>query len=208
MRYFIDGYNLLFRLKTSPKELKSARHHLLSDLREKSEALNLKFTIVFDALNQPEDVSKMSFGSLEVIFTAFQQTADEYILSFLERTRLRSEITVVTSDKTLIINCHHLKTKTLTVENFLKWISQKKEKKKTPPPLKPLIKQKISLPKEKRSPKEPLFEYYLKVFEEEGESFEEKERLRKPKQKKKEDELSLSEFERWLHLFEARLKEK
>lgn len=212
MHYFIDGYNLLFRIVRSQEgeSLQAQRQKIVDDLGKKIMALNIDATIIFDAYYQPGLLERSFFQNMEVIFTNERETADDCILAELKkRSNLKIE-TVVTSDKRLAWRCRLKGAKTQSVEEFIALLNQRYRKKLAP------VKKKEA-PALKSPPPQPIVEaipqdleaYYLAAFEASAEGEKpkkKKEKLIKGRPKKevvetKEDAYK-SEFERWLKLFE------
>lgn len=194
--YYIDGYNMLFRLLHGNEDLKTQRELLLKDLQTKSLALNLSLTIVFDSHYQKDISTKSHLNNLEIIYTAKGETADEYIFQMLKDASHPKNYTIVTSDKKLAWLCRRRLARTETVEEFIVWINRRykntikrkaetSDKKDNPPELKKIQKKEAKI---KEQPKSD-FEYWLNAFEN---PFEKKEN--KPK----------SDLEYWLKAFENR----
>lgn len=181
MHYFVDGYNMLFRLKHGRGDLQRQREQIIYDLNEKAALANLNISIVFDAYFQLGEGSRSHFDSVEILFTAKGQTADEFIIKEISRSLHPRRETVVTSDKDLAWHAKRLHAHTETVEGFLERLNkthQKKQKQVSTPLPKELtpvakaapeivVKQErsISIPSPKASLEES-FEYYSYVFEE------------------------------------------
>lgn len=174
MRYFIDGYNLLFRFTSSDRELKALRNELINEIAEKVELLSLDAVIIFDGTKHVDDLEKKHYRFIEIIFTAHGETADEYIVSELEVERkIKEKVTVVTSDRALAQKCKNLEANTITVEQFLSWLNQRtkqvqKKKKRSDSPLDALSEP--TRPKPAPTPpaiKIQLEDDYLSAFENE-----------------------------------------
>ena len=58
MHYFIDGYNLLFRIVHAGDDLKTQRDELIQDLIHKVNLLQLDVTLVFDSQYQNDEGSR------------------------------------------------------------------------------------------------------------------------------------------------------
>ena len=116
MHYFIDGYNLLFRVLKSGDNLKSKREEITKNLDTKIDILKLDCTLVFDSHYQEDDSTRSHYKSLEIVFTATGQTADEYILTELKQSKNPTQHTVITSDKILARLCRMRLSKTESVE--------------------------------------------------------------------------------------------
>lgn len=225
MHYYIDGYNLLFRMLHTGDDLKTQRSALIDDLAAKINFLGLEATLVFDSHYQPEETSRSHIDHLEIVFTAVGETADEFILQEIKEARGPSQETVVTSDKKLAWLCRRRLAKSEPVEEFLAWLNKRCKNKrriqKTP------IKSKVQVALEKPSPPkktpqlhdvpEKCFDYYLETFEKESaeivvsEAAKKQERRGKkgrspnPKSKKAPvtpEEAYKSDMERWLRAFE------
>ena len=229
MHYYIDGYNLLFRLVHNGAKLQQQRQDIIIDLNRKIELLGLDATIVFDATHQLGEGTRSHFKELEIVFTAEGELADEYIIDELKSSPTPSQETVVTSDKKLAWRARRRSAKTESVEEFVGWLNQRfknklrhlKEKQKPAPVKLPVALIVPPAPKksEKPIPKASLEEcqdYYQDVFEKEYNELKAKEKPRRlvstesskkktkqnsPKKEEK-DSSPISELDRWLKLFE------
>ena len=131
MKYLIDGYNLIFRSTSSKSSLQKRREALINEFNNLISELKLNVTVVFDApAGDWHDLTRGHVQALEVIYTAKKQSADEYILQEISYCRNASLITVITSDRSLANQCKALGAHVKSIESFLKWIAQKKAKKK------------------------------------------------------------------------------
>lgn len=194
MHYFIDGYNLLFRLvKASDEDLQLQREKIIEELGKKINLLNIDATIVFDSYYQKGMRERSHKQNFEVLFTDEGETADECILDELKtRKNIRQEI-VVTSDKKLAWQARLKGAQTQTVEDFFAFLKQKWRKKvHSPRKQEPLA----FVPPPPPEKKESIEDFYLRSFEEAlaEEPFYIKERQKEEKRK--------SDFERWLEAFE------
>jgi len=132
MHYYIDGYNLLFRTawKSHSQSLEKGRSDLIHELDRKAKLCRLNITVIFDAPLQTEELKRGHFHSLEIIFTAYGQTADDYIISYFETKKSLHHATLVSSDKRLQHRVQALGAKTEPVEQFLSWLEKKSRKKR------------------------------------------------------------------------------
>ncbi len=176
MHYFIDGYNMLFRLVHSNDDLQTQRESFIYDLNKKISLLKLDVSIVFDSTFQIGDRSRSHYDALEILFSAEGETADEYILDELKNHLHPQQETIVTSDKKLAWRARNRLAHTESVEDFIFWLNRsyknkskqlKKEHHPLPkstlpprPPLRPLI-------PAKDAPLEAYADYYTQVFESE-----------------------------------------
>ena len=128
--HLIDGYNLLLRTRPAVEltaaELESWVRQLAAQLGRRCRST----LIIFDAQSRPGGVRRRNIGPLDVVFTPYGQTADEWILeSLLAATK---PWTVVTSDRTLSDRARELGAKTLTSEGFLLELARRKRPTKIP----------------------------------------------------------------------------
>jgi predicted RNA-binding protein with PIN domain len=127
MKYLLDGYNILFREKDSTGSFMEQRLRLFEKLNLLAEASHLNLIVVLDSHRQAGDGERHHFQTLEVVYTDFDQTADEYIIEYVENLSLgkRCRTKVVTSDKTLMQKVRFERVEVLHVSSFLKEIERK-----------------------------------------------------------------------------------
>lgn len=235
MHYFIDGYNLLFRLSHDSEDLQSQREAIIYNLNQKISAIKIDVTIVFDATFQMGDRMRTHYDQLEIVFTAEGETADEYIMDEIKNHAHPQQETVVTSDKKLAWRVRNRSAHTETVEEFNVWLNrayknksrQLKKEKHTIVPVPNLKTTSRSLVPPKEAALEAYTDYYTQLFESKWQKIQEEEKRkqtsitststkkqlpRKPKQRQDPFQTSLSleekaatENERWLKIFEKRL---
>lgn len=203
MHYYIDGYNLIFRIYHSGSDLMERRQRFIAEINQKIEGLDVEVTLVFDSYYIPGERTRSHYHALEILFTAHNETADELILKAVKSKRNPREVTVVTSDKKLAWQVRSYAAKTESVESFLKWLESRykrgflaQEKVKEQKQCKENIKEKekktlkeIKEPTKKRKPKadilpEECFDFYLEQFEKRAEKLL-SEDLEKKKERKK-----------------------
>jgi predicted RNA-binding protein with PIN domain len=125
MYYLIDGYNFLFRIsEISHHRLQEQRNKVISSLQRKFAALGLKGKIVFDA-HQGEVRSRSYKSPLVIAYAAKGETADHYILEYLEGIITPGEVTVVTDDRSLSSAARKLGAKTSNVSTFYTMLHKK-----------------------------------------------------------------------------------
>jgi uncharacterized protein len=217
MHYFIDGYNLMFRVVRAGSDLQMQREAIVRDLNRKIQKVGIDATLVFDSQYQASEGTRSHLKHLEICFTDLGQSADEYILLQLRRAQFPRQHLVVTSDKKLAWLARRQGAHTETVEDFLKQLNNRyrNKLKASKEAFKPLIPaQPIQAPSpsiEKISP-EDCFNFYLEKFET---NFQEilkseptqakkadKTSKKKPKIKKFKHEPGLSDMDYWLKAFE------
>ncbi len=131
MHYYVDGYNLLFRISKEKMPLQRKREILLSALA----SFNLNLTVVFDS-------DQMKYGlhdrghwqDIEIVYTEKGQTADTYILQEIALSNTPQRETVITSDRQLAKHCQHCGARTQTIENFLDRMAKRQAKTHTRAP--------------------------------------------------------------------------
>lgn len=146
MRYLIDGYNLLFKTAWMHQHnsLEAARNRLMLELDSDARLLNISISIVFDAPFQSDALSRGHFNSLEIIFTARGETADQFLIQWVQELLPSKNITVVTSDKPLTRHVRSLGVNVESVADFLARLHKRKLNKE---------KRKDNLPAKKREVK-------------------------------------------------------
>jgi predicted RNA-binding protein with PIN domain len=131
MKYYIDGYNLIFRLIESKQTLQIQRDEVIDFLQKEFRALHLKGCLFFDGVHLRDEQSGRSYKSpLTIFYSAKGETADEAILERLENARSKTEITIVTDDRSLSAFARTLGAHTLTLKAFLAKLTHLKSKKK------------------------------------------------------------------------------
>ena len=129
MIYYLDGYNLLFQLFEERDDFKSHRDELISFLETHLQYVKFKVKLIFDAHHSQERLPQYEYSRhLEIIFTPRNMTADEFILEQLSVSRHPGQITVVTNDKSLRLNCHNLKAMTMSPKSFIRFLKKKGKK--------------------------------------------------------------------------------
>lgn len=233
MHYFIDGYNFLFRHSMRDAEtsdLKRVREKIVVDLNEKISLLKWNVSLVFDATFQEGEHTRGHFDAMEIHFTAFGQTADDYIIESIRYSKNPSHEIVVTSDKKLATIVKGLSARTESCEDFMHRINRCFENKRVPKTIskKELIKSSlIKTPQKNPLSVEGSSNYYEKVFVESFEKMQTAARLlekehqeknppkcppRRPKPKKcrfeeplSSEEKTACEMDRWLKIFEKKI---
>lgn len=224
MHYYIDGYNLMFRVLRAGDDLQQQRESIIRELHRKIHLLNLDVTLVFDAQYQAGTSTRTNFQHLKILFTEFGETADDLILQELKHEKFPQQHTVVTSDKKLAWLARRRHAKTETVEDFLTWLNSryknkiKRKSHPTPPRTLPRLIQPPQAPPPdssqslEHSSVEECYEYYLQHFETAYETMNSAlppKKTSSPSKKKKKNKIpprdmdtKLSNEERWLKAFE------
>lgn len=217
MRYYIDGYNVLFRLLHPGEELQKAREHLIDDLGQKINTLGLDAVLVFDSHFQDEDITSSHLDQMRIVYTAKGQTADEFILHEIKESVFPQQMTVVTSDKKLATLCKRRLGRAESVEEFMSLLNRRyknklKPKSETQELPKIPVKKEVPTPSRSSEP-EKIFDYYLNAFETELEAMPAPAISSKKRYKAKERKIPKapenpsyeSDTERWQSIFERGL---
>jgi predicted RNA-binding protein with PIN domain len=221
MHYYIDGYNLMFRLLRAGDDLARQREQVIEEIYRKVSFIGLDVTIVFDSQYNPSESTRSNLRAMAIHFTDHAETADEYILSELKSDDNPFSHTVVTSDKKLAYLARLRSAKTISVEDFMV-VLNKRFRNKMRQKRHPLPKAEIKLPVKPKTPTvsdraEDCFDFYLQEFESEFEEILKKEpppkeskpvkvkkKSKKPKKAKADSE---SLLETWTKAFERNLSE-
>lgn len=199
MHYYLDGYNLMFRILQATEDFRAIREKIISDLSVKIQLLDLDVTLVFDAKYQRGELARSRNHSVEILYTAEGETADEFIISELKSDCKPSDHTVVTSDKKLAYQARLCHSHTETVEHFIAWLNKRCKNKLRRAGLEANTRRSVELPKlitKAELPSLPTegVEYYLQIFEK---------RLREQiSYSKREEKEFLTDMQRWLKAFE------
>ncbi len=159
MHYYIDGYNLLFKeaWARTASSLEEARKQLIMELDQLAAMLHIDVTVVFDAPFQSDDLKRGHYRSLEIIFTAKGQSADDYLVACVDA--VGKKAVVVTSDRGLRARIKGTGASVEGVHDFLVHLRKKSRNKLAKSKSKPLVikKQEVAQPlKEELSPQKPL----------------------------------------------------
>lgn len=129
MRYFLDGYNLLFYLTKKRNPLRQYRHELITYFATSISSLDV--VLVFDG-NDPHEKhsTRHHIDQVEIVYTPLHTTADHYIFEEVQLCKHPKHIAVVSNDQELIKRCKMLGAKTLSLTDFLSYIAKKKDKQK------------------------------------------------------------------------------
>ena len=131
MHYYVDGYNLLFRLswKALDTTLHEARSVLIKEINRHAALLNMHITLVFDAPFS-EELSRGHYHNLEIIFTSRGVSADEYLVELLESVQNPRTCTLVTSDRQLARKVKKMGVSLVGVEAWLDSLRKRSNRKR------------------------------------------------------------------------------
>ncbi|MDF2576563.1 MAG: hypothetical protein K0S74_47 [Chlamydiales bacterium] len=130
MKYYVDGYNLLFRLNPTfrtykkIRDLHTVRNKLIHELSDKVTLLELNLTLVFDGADEFDNFSRSHFQGLDLIFTPLGTSADDYFITLLQKVTHPQHYTMITNDRELLNKSHSLGACVLRVDDFYDWLTQ------------------------------------------------------------------------------------
>lgn len=144
-KYLVDGYNFLFCF---PELFNDERASIIEYLSSKCSEINSSITVIFDAYNTDSPwIKQKKIGKLRVIFTHSKETADDYIIHFLQKQPAK-QYTVVTEDRGLSSECIIEGAYTIPPSRFLEIFRSTKIRKKV----------------HTKTPSKYEVEHYLNVF--------------------------------------------
>lgn len=130
MRYIVDGYNLIFRVFESTwQSLEKQRDEVVPFLWDLFEGTNHQIDIVFDS--SPEHYFSQHNRRdppFHLLFSPPPLNADKFILELCHGSKKKKDLTVVSSDKHLILSTKELFVSTMSVEEFLAHFRHRKKK--------------------------------------------------------------------------------
>lgn len=174
MRYYIDGYNLLFNLSHHHfSSLTTERQRIVSELDILAQSLNLNVCVVFDGKHQKDTFNRHFCNRIEIYFSKEGETADDLLVSLIKESQNPSQSIVVTSDRELSFRIRLYNAKNETVESFINTMVRRYHKKVSRKKLVHKKKSKtcsvkaektISAPKELTFSSSELLGYYHDIF--------------------------------------------
>lgn len=132
------------------------REKAIAFLQRKFKIHHMKGVLVFDGKIRRDEESGRNYAApLEICYTPYGESADAYILHYLEKEKKRGCITVVTNDRGIIANAHSLGAKTMSPAELMQRLSKPGKKMKLPP-------KEISESQKNRDRLQKIFEERLK----------------------------------------------
>lgn len=183
MHYYVDGYNLLFRNFLHDADLKSQREQFIKEINAKIDIVKIDISLVFDASFMPGEATVAHYKHLEILYTAYGEIADDFIVSKLKtECPLPQQVVVVTSDKRLAWRAKCAGALVQSIEEFLSWLNKSYKSKLRH---KKIEKSDVIAPiTTHKKPSEGSLEYYLHAFETRYEILAEAQRLQKKNKNK------------------------
>ncbi|MDE3045293.1 MAG: NYN domain-containing protein [Verrucomicrobiota bacterium] len=129
MYFLIDGYNLLFSWAEEGHSLQVQRNRMIQWLRSIFNKKNLRGLVIFDGAHRRGEESGLSYASpLEIAYTPKGQSADEYILEYLEGQKKLSTTVIVTNDQGLRRRAASLNVKVQSNHVFLRSLAKQSKR--------------------------------------------------------------------------------
>ncbi len=158
MHYFVDGYNILFRISVKKTSLQQQRDQLIREFSSATSNIKISITLVFDSKYQTGIWSREHINDLEIIFSSEGQTADEFIIEELQRVKNPRQHTVATSDNPLARQARHLGARSISAEDFMDLLDHRINKKNN--------NDNTSQSRYPKNPSPKELDNYVKIFEE------------------------------------------
>ncbi|GAH75896.1 unnamed protein product [marine sediment metagenome] len=127
--YIIDGYNALFKIKPLLKKSYQTRDGFIQYIMVTKPFGSIKnrVSIVFDGSKDVINDKRRPFPPIDVIFSK-NETADDTIVRMVKKERKQGEIIVVTDDREVKEKVKLLGCSTLSILEFFKNLTEKKER--------------------------------------------------------------------------------
>ena len=124
MKYIIDGYNLIGKLRSISLSDLQKEEKCITYLQNLPSKTKDRFHCVFDGKSKYSDYkSVQNYASIKVVYTDPDQCADSYIINYCERKKNRSGIIGVSSDHDILNKLRKLNVKTLTCHEFINYFT-------------------------------------------------------------------------------------
>jgi predicted RNA-binding protein with PIN domain len=101
LKVIIDGYNLVKKIAKVQHISSKDRDRYLKELGIYAKNKRLDMIVVFDGGESSFNYTELIYG-LEVIYTGFLESADDYINRYMAKHNYQQELIVVTSDREII----------------------------------------------------------------------------------------------------------
>ena len=132
MYYLIDGYNLIFSLIESKNNFQTLRQQVISALQKQFARRKISGMIVFDGAHRRDEESGLSYPSpLIAAYAPKGQSADEYIVEWIEKSKHPKQITVITNDRGLERHVKSAGAKVQPNDEFIQWLHKRKKRTST-----------------------------------------------------------------------------
>jgi len=124
MKFIIDGYNLIGQHPSLALSDADKEDKLVHYINTTSTKLNDRFQVVFDGQSQIfPNRSRYSLGRVAVLYTSYGESADEVIVQGLSRVGQKSGMTVVSSDREIILGAKSNQIPSMNCPDFLNYLT-------------------------------------------------------------------------------------
>lgn len=123
MNIIIDGYNLMHYMKLKGDSFQKKREDLINELRQFLEINHGNITLVFDGhKNISEHKSIEKQGSIRIIYSAKNQSADDVIIELIKNRKVKARnMVLITSDRKLVNFAVSNRIKTINSSHFAEY---------------------------------------------------------------------------------------
>jgi predicted RNA-binding protein with PIN domain len=125
---FVDAYNLLYSdeelTELADQNLKRARQRLIKRIVAYAGSKKVIVTLIFDGSQELIQEAEMASGRVKIIYSSPPASADDLMVSELDRLRPPPGTTVVTSDNQLAALCRMRAVKVVASDKF--WLRLQK----------------------------------------------------------------------------------
>lgn len=151
MHYLIDGYNLIGKIPGISFADPAKEEKLVLYLGNRLQKQNDAFDLIFDG-KRTESLfgSQYQTSRFRIKFTPSDQSADDYLIEYMEKIRQKTGVVIVSSDRQIIQAAKNFRIQTMKSESFVQFYQNE--------PVPGSVKQPISIISETE------IQYWLKRF--------------------------------------------
>lgn len=127
MRYFLDGYNLFFKLCDEVLPIDQKKQEWLGSFCKLLQLADLNVLIVFDASpsSPPATTGREYFGKVEVVYSPRGMDADTFLIELCRGVQFASQVTVVSEDRKLLKKIKDTGSIPMELKDFFNLIREK-----------------------------------------------------------------------------------
>lgn len=128
MSYLIDGNNVMAQRVGWHKDKSAARRGLMDELAEFIQTKKVRVSVVFDGAPEEFFADGSSYKGVKIFYAKQNSNADERIKRFVESSKERRTLIVVTSDRALADYCRRCGTQIIRSGNFRQMMEEARQK--------------------------------------------------------------------------------
>lgn len=128
MSYLIDGNNVMAQRVGWHKDKSAARRGLMDELAEFIQTKKVRVSVVFDGAPEEFFADGSSYKGVKIFYAKQNSNADERIKRFVESSKERRTLIVVTSDRKLADYCHRCGAQIVRSGNFRQMMEEARQK--------------------------------------------------------------------------------